>query len=86
MSRDGSAAVRGGAGLIGEVEEGGGVVADRMGDGAVLLGQLGRVDPVREVVRDVLLHEGRAVDAVGMPLQHEGPSAQVGKHARGTVR
>lgn len=79
----GQEAVRGGARLVGEVEEGGGVVADHVGDGPALFGQLGSVDPVREVVRDVLLHEGRPVDAVGVPFQHERPSAQLGQHAPG---
>lgn len=35
----GQEAVRGGARLVGQVEEGGGVVADHVGDGAVLLAE-----------------------------------------------
>ncbi len=79
----GEPAVRGDAGLADQVEQGGQVVADRVVDGAARLGQLAAVDPLREVPGGVLLHDPRAVDAVGVALQHQRPAAQLRQDAAG---
>src|SRR5690606_25568464 len=50
--------------------------------GAALLADLDPGDPLRVVLRGVLLHEGRPVDAVRTPVQHQRAAPQVGQQVR----
>ncbi len=68
--------------LVGEVDERGRVVADRVLDGAALLVHRDPADPVGEVVGGGLLVEARPVDPVGKALHRDGPALHVRDHAR----
>ena len=72
--------VQGEAGLVGEVGERGRIFGQDVLDLAALLGEARPVDPGREVVRRVLLHEARALDAVGIALERQRTAGQMGQH------
>jgi len=62
-------------GYASQVDEGGGIVADNVGDGSsILLLQWDPVHPIREVVSYRLLHEALAIYAIWEPLHIQGPS------------
>ncbi len=79
--------VEGHRGQVGQVDDGGGVLADDVVDSPAAAPALDGdgADPVREVVGGALLPEPLAVDPVGEPLEVEGPAGQVREHDLGHV-
>src|SRR5262249_26118154 len=75
--------VRGDHGSAGHVRQRGGLAGDGVGDGAALLGHGDAVDPVGEVVGDVLQEEAALVHALGEDVEVHGPLADVGQHHGG---
>jgi hypothetical protein len=74
------------AGLIGEVDEGSGLVADRVLDHAAHFLHLDPADPAGEVRRHVLLENPVAFDAVGIACHRDRPVAQPRQHPPGDIR
>ena len=74
--------VRRDAALIGEEDERRGAVGDHVANHAVLLLERGAIDPVREIVRRILLEEALGVDAVGKAVHAERAVAIVGQRGR----
>src|SRR5215471_9929488 len=64
--------------LVGEVDQRGGLVADDVAHGPVLLAHLGPAHPVRKVPGDVLLHDALAGDAVWIAVHDQRPVPQIG--------
>src|SRR4029434_1384440 len=79
--------VEGHGGQVGQVDDGGGVLADYVVDGPAAAPAFhgDGADPVGEVVGRALLPEPVAVDPVGEPLQVERPAGQVREHGLGHV-
>src|SRR5436190_13476760 len=71
------------AGMVGEVDEGGGVPGEAVLDGTALLSHLDAPDPFWKVATRALLNDPFALDAVGIALEIERPIAEVRQHGRG---
>jgi hypothetical protein len=74
--------VRGDAALVGHVDQGRGVIAQHMGDGAAHLGHCHALHPFRKVRWHVLLVEDLRIDVLADTLHAHRPTAQVGNHPR----
>src|SRR6185437_38900 len=68
-------------GLVGQVDQRGGLVADHLAQLAAGLLDLHPAHPRREIARDVLLEDALATDPVRVTRHHQRPVAQVGQDA-----
>src|SRR6202012_3009055 len=71
--------------LVGQVDQGGGLVADHVAEGPALLLDLDAGDPVREVLARVLLEDPLLGDAVRVPGHGDRPVLQVRQHGVGDL-